>query len=252
MLFRTVYGPELEAIYTYVETCSQENLKVGLQQIYSMFLPTGQKFSTQPIDDALSFLVSAKLVHEDKDSFSATNNEQIPFALHILRSFRELENEEVSPQHSLDPTYSLILTEVFVRPSLVFVADLHSEVNNLRQVKELGGVSKEKIQAWKRVMEFLGVGHRVSGGFMCVYSPDLLMQIIKTWDQPRSTLQSFFEQHFGAFLPYSRSDGDLAAAVSTPLTYLEKNRAIDLFTMQDSPSKTYLGMRRLRGISLEM
>ena len=41
--------------------------------------------------------------------------------------------------------------------------DLHAEANQLRQVKELGGISQEKTQTRKWVMEYLGNGDTITG-----------------------------------------------------------------------------------------
>jgi hypothetical protein len=70
----------------------------------------------------------------------------------------------------VDPIYTLLLDELFVKPDCLFVADVHTRANELRQVKEVGGLSREKTQAWQRVMGFLGVGRRVAGGFQCAYT----------------------------------------------------------------------------------
>lgn len=61
MLFRTVYGPELEAIYQFIV---EADIRPSRQTIYAAFIPQhpeAEPVSTQNVDDALSFLESARL-----------------------------------------------------------------------------------------------------------------------------------------------------------------------------------------------
>lgn len=65
MLFRTVYGPELEAIYQFI---ASSTTPLSRRAIHTAFIPPSEtaKVSTQNVDDALSFLESAQLIEEEK------------------------------------------------------------------------------------------------------------------------------------------------------------------------------------------
>lgn len=169
--------------------------------------------------------------------------------MRLLRQLRCLELRMIEPINPIDPLYMLILTGLFIHPNQLFVANVHAEANKLRQVADAGGLSREKLQAWKRVMEFLGIGQRVAGGFRCVYSPPLLLEIIDQWPQTGNSLQLFFEEYFGDILPYQTVNGHLAQAVEEPLRYLNDLDRISLAPLPDSPSKPYFGERKLRYIS---
>ena len=252
MLFRTVYGPELEAIYRLVVEASARNHPVSRKEVHLAFVQRrgdGELGSTQNVDDALSFLRSAGLIRDDDGFIAEQIDTNQSFRLSLLRALRRIEQREKPANVAVDPLYMLLLDELFIKPDHLFVPDVHMRANQLRQVKEVGGLSREKTQAWQRVMSFLGVGHRVAGGFQCLYAPDLIMEIANAWTSEQGTLQVFCEGHFGGFLPFARQqDGDLAMALQTSLGHLARQGYLELYPRQDSPSKPYFGERRLRGI----
>ena len=118
----------------------------------------------------------------------------------------------------------------------------------MRALKQMGGLSQEKMQAWRRVMEFLGVGKRVGMGFYCSYSPTLLLEILNSRGPQQSSLQSFFETGLVTFLPFETSSHGAAHAVLEPLRSLALAGKISLISRQDSPSKAYFGEQRIQYI----
>lgn len=253
MLFRTVHGPELEAIYRYIIESNSEAIQPDRETIQTAFIarqPDGDLPSTQSIDDALAFLESAQLV-ERVSGYRVCKafREEAPFALQVLEAMRRLERAAVPAAHAVDPLYALLLTEVFIRPDQLFVAELHPAANQLAAVKEAGGLSREKIGTWKRVMSFLGVGRRLPGGFQCVYSSGLVQAILGQWGRAEGTLQHFLEDCFGRFLPYARADSELAHSVQVPLLHLLEREKIALFPLQDSPTRSYFDRLRYKGIA---
>jgi hypothetical protein len=160
-----------------------------------------------------------------------------------------LEQSSLSlPQ--LDLLYITLLEQLFIAPNRVWISDLHSVTNQLELAQQVGGVSQEKIGAWKRVMEYLGVGYRIGGGFYCLYRPDLLEAIIRRWALSEGTLQEFFEQHLQSWVPSLTSRGDAPLSVTYGLEWLARRGKIRLVPKQDSPSRPYFGARSLRGIVL--
>lgn len=251
MLFRTVYGPELESIYDYIAYCNAQGMKPKRVDIHTAFIPhhSGDLPSTQNVDDALTFLKSAKMISDTNGYQVRDSSVSDSFVVEVLRSLRQIECTEESPEHPIDQLYLQLLTELFIKPNRLFVADPHTEANQLRSVSEVGGLSREKIQTWKRVMEFLGIGQRVKGGFLGVYSPTLVETIVDQWNTKHGIIQSLFEHHLGKILPYAQANGDLADALRVPLSYLMAQGRIELFPLQDSPTRPYFGDLRYRGIA---
>lgn len=248
MLFRTVYGPELHAIYQFVVNT---NPPPSRKIIHRAFVPTVDGSSTQNSDDALSFLAACSLISQGNNGdFQANSSlEHLPFRLLVLRRIREIAEGLAEGQSKSDPLYWIILNELFILPDHIYVTDVHTEANRLRQVEKIGGLSHEKLQAWKRVMSYLGVGTRIAGGFQCAYDPQLILDILRQWHEGSGSLQEFLESHFLLFLPYRTKTDSLATAVQHTLLYLEVSGQIILTARQDSPSKPYFGTRRIRHIS---
>jgi hypothetical protein len=249
MLFRTVYGPELGAIYRFIVDSQSFRSRRG---IYRAFLPDLDGVSKQNVDDALAFLIAGGLIIEDKEgTYCALSQfESIPFRLLVLRRLREIATGHLEGQNEVDSLYWAIISEIFILPDHIYVNDLHSEANRMPRVKDVGGLSREKLQSWKRVMSYLGVGIRVARGFQCIYDPKLVLEILRTWHFGSGSLQEFLESHFLSFLPYQTKADGLSTAVQQSLLYLESTGQIALLARNDSPSKPYFGTRRIRHIAL--
>jgi hypothetical protein len=249
LLFRTVYGPELVAVYCYLV---QANTSIPLQTLYEAFLlprSATKTLSTQNIDDALAFLHSASLISQEGHSYQACQKKHLPPHLLILHQLSCLARREIEVKNQLDPLYIQILDELFIKQDRIFVERLHLEVNKLREVKEIGGLSQEKIQAWKRVMIFLGVGKRVGSGFLCVYTPELLHAILREWDERNSSLHSFLENQLKTFLPFETLSQDLSQSVGETLMHLAERGVVSLESRQDSPHRAYFGEKKLQYIT---
>ena len=249
MLFRTVYGPELSAIYQFIVDATHPPSR---KTIHGAFVPNVDGSSTQNADDALSFLVACGLIDQDKaGDFQATSSfEHLPFRILVLRRLRDIAEGVAVGQNKSDPLYWFILNELFILPDHIYIKDVHAEANRLRTVEKIGGLSHEKLQAWKRVMSYLGVGTRIAGGFQCTYDPQLILDILRCWHEGPGSLQEFLELHFLQFLPFFTQTDKLATTVQQSLQYLEASGQIMLAARQDSPSKPYFETRRIRYISL--
>ena len=174
---------------------------------------------------------------------------RMPFAALLLRQFRQLEH--VSTQLPLlDLLYITLLEQLYIAPNRVWISDLHAATNQLGLAQQSGGISQEKIGAWKRVMEFLGIGYRMGSGFYCLYQPELLHVIALRWSLTEGTLQEFFEGHLQSWIPCLTGRGEVAQPVVHALEHLAQKGSIDLHSKQDSPSRPYFGTCHLRGIKV--
>lgn len=254
MLFLTVYGPELESLFYYIYKHTQRGERVGREQLFSAYLPQSslaRKGQTKNIEDAIYYLKAAKLIEGDKAycCMQPDVDTSMPFATLLLRQFRQLEH--ISTQIPLlDLLYITLLDQLYIAPNRVWVSDLHAAVNQLGLAQQIGGISQEKIGAWKRVMEFLGLGYRIGGGFYCLYQPELLHTIALRWLPSEGTLQEFFEDFLQTWVPCLTKRGEVAQPVAYALEHLAQKGSISLYSKQDSPSRPYFGTHRLRGIKV--
>lgn len=251
MLFRTVYGPELEAIYQLVLDSTERG--IDRDGIIQMFLPLlDERPSTQSIDDAVHFLVASRMIRSVEGYFLATttDNETTSFRLLLLKRLRRLQEGHDSTLHSSDAIYLALLDRLFVLPNRRFVPALHVAANELDIVTAIGGLNREKIQAWARVMAFLGLGKRVNGGFLFLPSPQLMVEILLSAQQNKGILQSFVEEHLATYLPCVNQEYYLSTPFESALLYLYDRGMLSLYSLQDSPSRPYFGTARYRGYSL--
>ncbi len=254
MLFLTVYGPELESLCLYIHKFTKKNIAVSREQIYSVYLPhssPASKGQTKNIDDALHYLKAAGLITGDKVYTTLLQEEMcsLPFAVLLLHQFRQLESVALRLP-AIDHLYITLLEQVYINPDKVWVDDVHTAANQLDLARQVGGVSQEKVNAWRRVMEFLGLGYRIGNGFYCLYQQELLYTIARQWMKTEGTLQEFFEDHLQSWLPCLSARGEVARPIAYALEHLAQNGKIRLYPKQDSPAKPYFGTHRLKGIEI--
>lgn len=245
MLFRPVYGPELEAIFTFISKSSEP---VAREDIYRVCLPQteGISVSTQGVDDALSFLMAAHLIEGSRKFKSLLVSHDESFQLLILHQLQALAKGELEPIHETDPLYTQLLDQMYIKPDQVFISDLHTAANQVRAVKEIGGLSQEKLRAWKRVMAFLGLGYRIGNGFHCTLSPVLLQAIVEQWLLSEMAIATFVETALVRYLPFQTQVGEIAQSIQQPFLYLVAHGELTAHSRQDSASRPYFGQKQWR------
>lgn len=235
MLFKTVYGPELHTIFNFIATSGPTEKDV----LYDSFLPVinGQLAPKTNLDDALSFLISANLVF--KNDFGKYEVEPCKnFRLKLLANIRDIQLGKVPPRYPVDPWYLNLVDEIFVRPNRMLAFRLH-QLTNATNVSEV--LSEERVNAWRRVIEYLGVGSRMYSGFLCSYDPQLIWEIVSEWEQEEGALETLLEEQVGKYLPWKSKKGDISNALRIPLQILARENFIKLEKKQDSPYRGFLG-----------
>jgi hypothetical protein len=89
------------------------------------------------------------------------------------------------------------------------------------------------------VLEYLGLGRRVASGFQCVYTPDLVREILQAQRPGIYELEAFLEQAVEPYLPTRTRDGEIALALWTPFDFLRDSGEIRLDRVQDSPARRF-------------
>ena len=244
MLFRTVYGPELPAIHALLV----ERGAVGRPDLNNMFvqgLVSGTEVAN--FEEALALLIDTGLVRwTGAEPHYLAGTPIADFRLSLLASLQRFSTNQDSSGHLLDPWFMGVLNECFVRPNRVFLNRLHSAFNSLELPVPC---SEEKVNAWRRIMEYLGCGYRVLSGFMACYHPDLLMDICKRWGKhgPVEGLLQFAE----GFIPVLTETGEMSKAVEWPLMELERRGHVSLSARGDYPGRSFMGPRRIKWITVE-
>ncbi|GBF31830.1 hypothetical protein DCCM_0014 [Desulfocucumis palustris] len=243
MLFKTVYGPELECIYEFL----RESGPIDRESLYRVFLPLvdGEMGSRANLDDALTFLTSGGMLKKSEFGKYEVVGGELSFKLLLLSNLRKIQLGNVDPVHPLDPWFLGLADGLFVRPGRALAFGLHQAANALDLPEAL---SDEKVNAWRRVLEFLGVGSRVASGFLCWYRPEMVLEIIALWDEDEGPVQKLLEEHISRFFPWESEAGDISPPLSAPLKNLENMGYIKLEERQDLPSRSYFGDKKIKWV----
>lgn len=229
MLFETVYGPELERVHAAVRSLADEG-SMDRADIFACMVPHGAAGVTKNVQDAIAFLRSAGLLvgHESLHAVEAQ-----PFRLSLLRRLRSIQHDPAAP--ALDRLYLQLIEDLFVQPNRTFRRDMHAVANMAATLP----LTQERLAAWARVLEYFGLGHRIEGGFQCVYAPDILREIFRANPLDTCEIEYALREIVERYLPARTVQGDAATAVWIPLSYLAETGEIRFTTLQDSPARRY-------------
>lgn len=244
MLFKTVYGPELEAIYFYLENYGPME-KGELVDSFSGVTSDSNSSSTN-IEDALSFLKTSGIIVLENKEYKAyyKNLDTLGFKTKLIRHAKALKKS----RSKLDSYYINLIDTLYIKPNLLFNNNLHSKINSLGLPSIC---SEEKVNAWRRVLEYLDLGYRGYSGLIILYRFCLVNRIIDDWEEKEGPLQLFLEEHFSQYLPWSTQKGEIALALELPLMQLEEQGKISLINKQDLPYKGFLAKRKVKWIVKE-
>jgi hypothetical protein len=229
-LFQICYGPEINEVLQTVQKyqgISKEDLINKYQ-----YHPEGDISSL--VDAALNFLVNLNFINIDNSKNIWAINEDAVNELSIIFRLKEISNQT---DNLSDPNYifSSMYYQLFVVPNQMYLKDLYYEANVT--FNKLA-ISQEKINAWKRIMEYLGLGYRVYGGFYALPHFNLinrLIQEIGSWEGP---LQLFFEEKINPLVPCVHN-GKVFNGVLFSVINMYKVKMVKLSKKQDLPYSSY-------------
>ncbi|MGD6893740.1 hypothetical protein [Bacillus infantis] len=229
-LFQICYGPEITSI---METIQKHPgiLKADLVRKYQYH---NQGDISSLVEAALIFLLNLKFIQvSKKKELVPIFNEEIK-EISFLKRLKELVDNAEDPE---DPNviFSTLYSKLFVMRDELYLKDLYYEANLLF---EKMAISQEKINAWKRIMEYFGLGYRVYGGFYALPKLKILEDIIEEIGEWEGPLQVFFEEKINPIIPcvYNRKvfKGMIYAVLN-----LHDQELLKLSKMQDLPYTSF-------------
>lgn len=199
------------------------------------------KFQYQPegdvsslIEASLNFLLNLKTIQMDNEkSIWPIYNDEVN-NLNFLKSLKIIA-EETEDRTNPNYIFSTLYYYLFIVPNRIYVKDVFYESN---LISDKLSISQEKVNAWKRIMEYLGLGYRVYGGFYAVPQFELTDKIIKEigyWEGP---LQLFFERKINNTLPCIYN-GTVFKGVVYAFLNLGKNNIVEISKKQDLPYQSF-------------
>lgn len=229
MLFQMCYGPEIEAIYESIRQGSGMNRS----QLKSAYQYREEGDITSLIDGTLTILKNLRFIYEENGKMYSSEGREWK----VTDVFRELTKiSEQEESETLNLVFATLYDQVFVKPDKIFVDNIHYQVNSLLSKIMVG---HEKINAWKRIMEFLGLGRRVYSGFYALPHLSLLREIILEVRGWEGGLHPFCENVIQPTLPCITSGGSIFRGMLYGLLALNDEKIIDITYKQDLPFKSY-------------
>ncbi|WP_144553430.1 hypothetical protein [Bacillus sp. X1(2014)] len=192
-LFQICYGPEIGSILQTV----QKNPGIARSELIAKYQYQPEGDISSLMDAALIFLMNLHFIKLDelKHIWPLHHSEVKDF--HYLQRLKEIAEESNNPADS-NYIFSTMYYYLFVVPNQLYIKDLHYEAN--LKFDKLA-ISQEKVNAWKRMMEYFGLGYRVYGGFYALPQLNLMKSVVKEigpWEGP---LQLFFEKKINSIIP---------------------------------------------------
>jgi hypothetical protein len=229
-LFQICYGPEIGAILQTI----QENPGIEREKLINLFQYKPEGDISSLIDAALIFLLNLHFIQIDeaKQLYSLRQSEVRSF--HYLQRLREIASESINMEDS-NYIFSSMYEKLFVVPNQLYIKDLYFEANLKFERKS---ISQEKVNAWKRIMEYFGLGYRVYGGFYALPQLKLMEGLVKEigpWEGP---LQLYFEKKINPIIPCVHN-GTIFNGMVYAVLNLAKDPFLKLNKKQDLPYNSF-------------
>ncbi|RNB92525.1 hypothetical protein EDM56_02185 [Brevibacillus fluminis] len=228
MLFQMCYGPEIQTIFESI----RRNPGLSRCQLKHTYQYQEEGDISSLIDGALVILKDLNYIH-DENGFLYSNDVDWK----VTDIFRKLNRiSQTEEEETLNFVFSTMYDQVFVKPDKMFVVNIHYQVNSKFSKTMVG---HEKINAWKRIMEFLGLGRRVYSGFYALPQLSLLQEIVREAGEYEGGLQPYCERVIQPILPCITSQGNIFKGILYGLLALNDQRIIEISCKQDLPYKSY-------------
>ncbi|MGG3471325.1 hypothetical protein ABES02_28125 [Neobacillus pocheonensis] len=228
-LFQICYGPEIGAILQTV----QKYPGIARDELITRYQYQKNGDISSLMDAALIFLSNLKYVNLDEKKNIWPLNENEIKGFHYLQRLKEVAESN----NSADSNYifSTMYYHLFVVPNQLYLKDLYYEAN-LKFEKQ--AISQEKVNAWKRIMEYFGLGYRVYGGFYALPHLHLMESIVREIGEWEGPLQLLFEKKINPIFPCI-NNGSVFNGVVYSILNLGKVNILELSKKQDLPHQSF-------------
>ncbi len=228
MLFQMCYGPEVKSVYNVI----RRNPGLTIDDLC-------QRFQYHPAGSIVSLLQGVIVLLSDLDMIRVSDGYRVtvdePWNP-VKISYKIFDLRHHVADSALDYAFTHIYEDLFVLPDQLFVPNLHVAVNMKYEQLAIG---EEKINAWKRMMEYFGLGYRLYSGFYAIPHLRLLTDIIGQVDHWDGPLHRFCEDVINPNLPCLTASRAVFSGTIFALTHLHRQGSIHLARQQDLPYPSY-------------
>lgn len=228
MLFQMCYGPEIRSIYEII----RREQKQTIHELKEKFQYSGEGDITSLIDGALVLLKDLQFVNQENQVYFPVEPQWS--VIEIFKKLRAIS--QVKQEDSLNYVFSTLYEELFVKPDRLFLVNMHYHINSKFDKTMVG---HEKVNAWKRIMEYFGLGRRVYAGFYALPHLGLLKEILSAVGPWEGGLHPFCENKLHPIIPCITGDGNVFKGLLFGLVSLNDQGYIELSYKQDLPFKAY-------------
>ena len=240
-LFQICYGREIHSIFGTI----QRYPNISMDELVNKFQYYPEGNITSLVDAVIKFLLELEVIKVDSIKQIQTTEVDLDIVTIFKRFNRIGENNN-------DPTnpnfvFTTMFYELFVKTGDLCIKDLHFETNKAF-TKVL--VSQEKINAWKRMMEYFGLGYRyLNGSFYALPQLKLMKSLINYIGKWEGPLQIFFENHINPIIPCIYNGNVFNGFVYGVLNVNEMG-LVTLSRKQDLPFLSYGDKKQWNWISI--
>ncbi|SMP32046.1 MULTISPECIES: hypothetical protein [Laceyella] len=227
MLFQMCYGPEIPSIYEMIK----ENPRITIDELKEIFQYTTATDISSLIENTISFLMTIQFIEKKESGYLAICGDWD--VIMFLKRLVEISKNE--PTNSLNYVFTTLYYELFIKPNKLYIEDVHYSVN--KHFNEIM-VGKEKINAWKRIMEFFGLGYRMYTGFYALPHLSLLQQLVKRSGSFSGSLYQYCLDNIHPIIPCIHQ-GQIFDGLLMGLSFLNKEEIIHLERKQDLPYPSF-------------
>ncbi|MGA8943027.1 MAG: hypothetical protein WB502_09975 [Thermoactinomyces sp.] len=227
MLFQMCYGPEIPSLYEMINN----NPGITKSELIESFQYSTETDISSLIENTITFLQEAFFIEKKGSGYLAKSGDWDH--LNLLKNLTFISKTKSNT--SLNYVFSTIHFEIFVKPNIMYVDNLHYRVNKHFNETLVG---KEKINAWKRMMEFFGLGYRMFTGFYALPHPNLLKQLIRRSSPFNGSLYQYCLEKIDPIIPIVHQ-GKIFDGFLMGFYFLHEEKIIRLEKKQDLPYPSF-------------
>ena len=240
-LFQICYGPEIHSIFLTV----QRYPKISIDELVNKFQYHPEGNITSLVDAVIKFLLELEVINVDSTKQIQTTEENLDIVTIFKRFNRITDKYNDSTNPNL--VFTTMFYELFVKTGDLYIKDLHFETN---KAFTKVSISQEKINAWRRMMEYFGLGYRYyNGGFYALPQLKLMKNLINDIGKWEGPLQIFFENYINPIIPCIY-DGNVFNGFVYGVLNINEIGLVTLSRKQDLPFISYGDKKQWNWISI--
>ena len=222
------YGPEVRTVFE----CINRGYASSTTELKTILQYKDEGDISSLVDSVITFLKDLDLIDQKEKKITSLVAEW-----NVIQVFKKINQiSKRSDSESLNYIFTNLFDHLFVKPNRMFVSNLHYHVISSFSKTIVG---HEKINAWKRIMEYMGLGRRVYSGFYGLPQLNLMKDIVCSEPSWEGSLHHFCETVINPIIPCITNEDKVYNGILFSLVALSEVGCISISHKQDLPFKSY-------------